>query len=354
MKLAIGNVIYKLRKEKGITQENLANAVGVSTAAVSKWETKNAYPDITLLSPIARFLDITVDELLGFEANLTDEEVMGIYNKCCKQFMENKFEEAMKYYQEYIRKYPNSIKLKFRLGTMLQQYTIYAGEEENVEIMIKSAIDLLEDCIKEDEGEIREVSLCVLSGLYMMVDRNEEAIEVTKQIKKPLVDPDIILSSIYYKMDKVEESKKIDQTSLYSKLSDISNVLIGLAGKAKNEGDYEYALQLADIHYKIISIFELQDIMSQTNYIMCADIYAKMKDKDKTLEYLEKIVNNVDIISKMKEIKEIKYFNLLNTSKSVFSKEYLEQSIKLILKEDNYEFVKDTEQYKSLLCKIRG
>ncbi|EKN40768.1 putative DNA-binding protein [Clostridium botulinum CFSAN001627] len=55
-KLSIGEVIYRLRKEKGITQEQLANFIGVSTAAVSKWESETSYPDITLLPVIAIFL----------------------------------------------------------------------------------------------------------------------------------------------------------------------------------------------------------------------------------------------------------------------------------------------------------
>lgn len=54
--LLIGEVVYKLRKEKGITQEQLANFIGVSTAAVSKWESGTSYPDITLLPAIATFL----------------------------------------------------------------------------------------------------------------------------------------------------------------------------------------------------------------------------------------------------------------------------------------------------------
>ncbi|MGL5347223.1 MAG: helix-turn-helix domain-containing protein [Peptostreptococcaceae bacterium] len=348
MQLSIGNVIYKLRKQKGITQENLAKAIGISTAAVSKWETGNAYPDITLLSPIARFLDVTVDYLLEFEANLTDEEVMEIYNRCCKKFMEETFEEAIIYYKKYIKQYPNSMKLKFRLGSMLQQYLIYAGNEENAEKMIKEAINLFEECIEEDEGEIKEVSLCILSSLYIMVDRNEEAVEVTKQIKKPLVDPDIMLSSIYYKMEKIEESKKMDQTSLYSKINEISNILIGLSGKVKNEGDYEYALQLAGIHKQIINLFELQDILSYSNNLIYLDIYSKQKDKEKTLDFLEKIASNINIFSNMKEINEIKHFNLLSTSNNVFSKEYLEHSINLILQEDRYDFVKSTDRYKNL------
>lgn len=56
MKLLIGDTIQKLRKIKGLTQEQVANALGITAAAVSKWETDSTYPDISLLSPLARIL----------------------------------------------------------------------------------------------------------------------------------------------------------------------------------------------------------------------------------------------------------------------------------------------------------
>lgn len=76
MKLHIGEVIYKLRKEKGVTQEFFANTVGVSIAAVSKWENENSYPDITMLPSIARFFNTTIDKLLSYEVEISNEEVM--------------------------------------------------------------------------------------------------------------------------------------------------------------------------------------------------------------------------------------------------------------------------------------
>ena len=56
MKLFIGDIIQKLRKIKGLTQEQVANALGITTSSVSKQETNNTYPDISLLSPLARLL----------------------------------------------------------------------------------------------------------------------------------------------------------------------------------------------------------------------------------------------------------------------------------------------------------
>lgn len=65
MNITVGRKIYELRKSKDITQEKLASEMGVSIAAVSKWETGNSIPDILMLCSIADFFDVSTDELLG-------------------------------------------------------------------------------------------------------------------------------------------------------------------------------------------------------------------------------------------------------------------------------------------------
>ena len=64
MNETIGNRIAKYRKEKGLTQEALANLMGVSSQAVSKWETDASCPDISALPQLCKILGITTDELL--------------------------------------------------------------------------------------------------------------------------------------------------------------------------------------------------------------------------------------------------------------------------------------------------
>jgi len=65
MNIYIGENIKRLRQEKRLTQEALANIIGISFQAVSKWECGDAYPDITLLPVIANYFGVTIDELLG-------------------------------------------------------------------------------------------------------------------------------------------------------------------------------------------------------------------------------------------------------------------------------------------------
>jgi transcriptional regulator with XRE-family HTH domain len=67
----IGKIIQNFRKQKGLTQEEVANALFVSRTAISKWESGRGYPNIDSLKAIASFFSVTVDELLSGEQLLS-------------------------------------------------------------------------------------------------------------------------------------------------------------------------------------------------------------------------------------------------------------------------------------------
>ena len=77
--LKIGDVIKAQRKECELTQEELATLLGVTKAAVSKWETAESYPDITLLPKIAEQFHITMDELFGFCPKEQEPTIINCY-----------------------------------------------------------------------------------------------------------------------------------------------------------------------------------------------------------------------------------------------------------------------------------
>lgn len=74
--MKLNEQIAFLRKEKGITQEELANALGVSNQAVSKWENGQNCPDIELLPAIAKYFNVSVDRLIGYKSESGAEELM--------------------------------------------------------------------------------------------------------------------------------------------------------------------------------------------------------------------------------------------------------------------------------------
>lgn len=74
LSINMGEIIREMRKSKALTQEALAQAMGVSIQAVSKWETGQSLPDVALLPSIADYFNIPVDALFGREAEPVQEE----------------------------------------------------------------------------------------------------------------------------------------------------------------------------------------------------------------------------------------------------------------------------------------
>ncbi len=75
MEITIGANIKRLRIAKNITQEQLSVAMGVSCAAVSKWERGESYPDITLLQPLAFYFEVSLDKLMGYDREKVQTEI---------------------------------------------------------------------------------------------------------------------------------------------------------------------------------------------------------------------------------------------------------------------------------------
>ncbi len=69
MKLNIGSKIHELRKEKGVSQETLAAALGITGQAVSRWEAGGSYPDMEMIPAIANYFGISIDELFGYKSD---------------------------------------------------------------------------------------------------------------------------------------------------------------------------------------------------------------------------------------------------------------------------------------------
>ena len=66
MQLNLGTKIRELRRRDGRTQENLAEALGISAQAISRWESGTTYPDMEMIPAIANYFHISIDELFGY------------------------------------------------------------------------------------------------------------------------------------------------------------------------------------------------------------------------------------------------------------------------------------------------
>lgn len=112
MNVYLAEKLKSLRTEKRVSQEKLAQYLNVSFQAVSKWETGNAYPDITLLPDIARFFDVSVDELLCVE-RIDENQLFAEYSRKAEELHRcGKGLEVLALWQEAYKRMPNNIDVK--------------------------------------------------------------------------------------------------------------------------------------------------------------------------------------------------------------------------------------------------
>ena len=116
----IGTVIRKYRKEKQLTQEEVAGYLGVTAPAVNKWENGNSLPDISLLAPIARLLGISTDMLLSFREELTEEEMNEIIRTVSNRIKSGEdYGTVFSWAEKKMHEYPNCDRLAFQIAQML-------------------------------------------------------------------------------------------------------------------------------------------------------------------------------------------------------------------------------------------
>lgn len=291
MKLVIGDTIQKLRKIKGLTQEQVANALGITTAAVSKWETNNTYPDISLLAPLARLLGTSVDHILNFKNKLSEEEIEILLLEAKKEFEKANVPEAINYCENLLQEYPNDLLLKFHIATVYMMYMGAALDETILSEQYLKCIELFEECSKAKDNELRIASLHVLSNLYMMINELDKAENVANQLPYLDFDARMIQADILYQKGFYDQSVKLAQNCLYRELSDATLNLYRLAKIAYKTNESTKAIELLDLllqleeitHMSVIFGINANAILLKIEILMCEN------EVEKVLEELERV-----------------------------------------------------------------
>lgn len=175
MELRIGENIKRLRKEKGMTQEKLAELLSVSCAAVSKWESSDTYPDITMLMPLARVLEVDIDTLMGYDAAKTEAEIEDILKKYMHLQNEGRFGEASALISGAHKTYPGDFRIMNRY--MWDTAGGYADNDPAVLMEHSDEFIGICDCLLDgcNDEEIRLDALNMKAKLLYAAGKTDEA-----------------------------------------------------------------------------------------------------------------------------------------------------------------------------------
>ena len=187
MDLNIGGTISKLRKEKALTQEQLSDIFGVSVAAVSKWETGTASPDITLLPVIAGFFDISVDRLLGYEMNksaINIDQHLAKAAELLKAGGRGNEKEAIAYLGNLAYRYPNNVKVLVKYAEAKIQSGGWNPSAQAKKKLFKEAEEILRSINTNGLTRNERDSITkALYGLYLFGKKFDKVAEVLSELK---------------------------------------------------------------------------------------------------------------------------------------------------------------------------
>jgi transcriptional regulator with XRE-family HTH domain len=180
MNVNIAENLKRLRKQKELTQEELAGFLGVSFQAVSKWERNEGYPDITTLPTIANFFDVTLDELLGMDEIKNHAQLGEIAKTIKRNYAEGRIDEQITFLREMLKQFPNNYQLMSDLACSLSMLqTNPEDEKRNLEEAIIISEKILEHCV---DNEIRSNVQGDLCFLYSKTGQEGKALALAKQL----------------------------------------------------------------------------------------------------------------------------------------------------------------------------
>ena len=225
MEMDIGKKLADLRRKKGLTQGQLAEKLGISPAAVSKWETGHSCPDITLLCPLARALDTNVDTLLQFEENLSDEEMTKKIQEVLETARHDGYEAGESKLLQLLHKYPNSIALKYNAAIVWNSFQMFFPPVSN-ELRQKWTVyrkELLTEVRSSGASvywqtatlRLAEMATLRLAEMAISAGDIQQGEALLKELPEQQEDPSAAWALLHLKKEEPQEALKTVQKRLY-------------------------------------------------------------------------------------------------------------------------------------------
>ena len=245
--MKLGEKIRYYRKRQGLTQEQVADRLGVSTPAVNKWENDNSYPDITLLSPLARLLSTDLNTLLSFRENLTTQEIQEITDHAGAIFMREGFFAGFEAGEAYLREYPNDTRLALYMGQLYAEYLVLLqrGDRNTYERRI---LELMEQAGESEEQNTAEAALSWRMHYYAEHGDYEKAEEVLQQIPDIIVDKENLRLSLECQKGDYEKAEEYCIKFLGQKVKGLQKALKQYQRILLEKGEETQAREVADIY----------------------------------------------------------------------------------------------------------
>jgi transcriptional regulator with XRE-family HTH domain len=343
--MLIGDVIRKYRKQAGITQEEMARRLGVTTPAVNKWEKNNTQPDITLLAPIARLLGITTDTLLSYRESLSPEEIAAFVKKLDQDLETREYGEVFADVKKMLEEYPNCDQLIWQAAVILQarRNLNHVPDKEKYDDMIYG---WLERCLQSEDGNIRKEAAGSLFYAYLQREEYEKAQSYLSYLAVDSPERKRKEAVIFSKTGKKQEAYRAYEELLFTNYQFISLVLNDLRILYMEDGNHEMAWKLVDVQNQAARVFE----MGRYNEVSTGlDVAAWEKDVPKTAEIMGGILESVDHIADFTQ--SLLYQHMIFKEMDPGFADRLRKSLIDGMRDESYSYMRGNDLWEEILEK---
>ena len=290
--LNLAENLIRLRREKEVTQEEVASFIGVTKASVSKWETKQSLPDILLLPVLASYYGVTVDELLGYKPQLGKEQIQKIYHDLAAEFAEKPFEEVMDASRKLVKKYYSCYSFLLQISILwLNHYTFAEDPKSQMGILdetVELCTHIIENC--------KDISICndatVLKAIMdLQRGRPQEALDLVEDMLSPYrlaSQSSGILIQAYQMVGDMDKAVSYTQISMFLHLlSLVEGATQYIALRAQDKEACEETIrrmdglielfQLERLHQNIAAVYHYQVAVYQCQQEDIEGVFARLK-----------------------------------------------------------------------------
>ncbi len=235
--------IRALRKKRSLTQEQLAEAMGVTVGAVSKWELAQSMPEIPLLMELADFFDVSVDALLGYQMRSNDLQST---IQRLKAYRQNKqAEDGIKYAEKAISRYPNSFEVIYHCARLY----FVCGLEARNKALLERTLALQQHAIRlidqNTDPEVSGLSLQIdVAETYLMMGEHQKAVDELKK-NNPCGLNDALIGFVMStnRLDGKEVDKFLSK-ALVSNLISLIRTVTGFVNAFANQNKHQDAIDI--------------------------------------------------------------------------------------------------------------
>lgn len=235
--------IRALRKEKGLTQEQLAEIMGVSVAAVSKWETGQTLPELAALAGLADFFQVSIDSLVGH--TVRSRRLDNLLHQMKAQEDQGQFREALDTAGEVLRYFPNQYEAVDACASLYYNQSIRTGDWD----FMNKAVPLVEQLFlfTDDPSELKQQALLArLANMYELLDDWDNALEKYEKSNLNGINDRHIAQCLYYQGKTQEALAKISDVILAS-VQNIFNQAMLLADIWADQEEWDHVLSALNL-----------------------------------------------------------------------------------------------------------